>query len=236
VGFDTIVERALAKKPEERFQTAREFQSAVLQALQGKAIGATSKSKRFQADRTVAPAEATRVEGTRSKAATSEIRRAPVVSIPPETLAEIERSLSRHIGPLAKLLIKQGQGEAKTVEEFFRLLAENIPDAEEQVAFLKKMSTIKASVTDEKPGAPPAPAGPSATQLTRAAAATRSSFTPEVLSTAERRLASYVGPLARVLIKEAAVSSVNLKELYFKLAEHIDSEDERRDFLATLGK
>jgi hypothetical protein len=43
-----------------------------------------------------------------------------------------------------------------------------------------------------------------------------------------------VGPLARVLIKEAAGKSGNLKELYSQLATHIDSEEERRAFLTSL--
>jgi serine/threonine-protein kinase len=69
-----------------------------------------------------------------------------------------------------------------------------------------------------------------------AAEATRTGFTPEVLEMAEKRLASYVGPLARILIKDAAGKSGNLKELYAQLATHIDSEDERRDFLASLPR
>jgi len=45
-----------------------------------------------------------------------------------------------------------------------------------------------------------------------------------------------VGPLARLLIKDAVGKSSNLKELYAQLAAHIDSEDERRDFLAALPR
>ena len=53
---------------------------------------------------------------------------------------------------------------------------------------------------------------------------------------AEKRLASYVGPLARLLIKDAASKTGNLKELYLSLADHIDSEEERREFLASLPR
>jgi eukaryotic-like serine/threonine-protein kinase len=45
-----------------------------------------------------------------------------------------------------------------------------------------------------------------------------------------------VGPLARVLIRQAAESSVNLKELYAQLATHIDSEEERSAFLDSLPR
>ncbi len=215
-GFDGVVARALAKKADERFQTAREFQAGLLQALQGKAVNATAAAAR-------------RTETQRPAQASTAVRKAPAIAIAPEALAEIERSLSRHVGPLAKVLIKRSQGEAASVEEFFRTLAESIPDADEQKAFMKKMAQVKVQT------APAASA--EATAVSKAAAdATRTGFTPEVLEMAEKRLASYVGPLARILIKDAAGKSGNLKELYAQLAAHIDSEDERRDFLASLPR
>ena len=68
--------------------------------------------------------------------------------------------------------------------------------------------------------------------------------TPEALERAMRRAEElagllppdpeYVGPLAKLLIKDAASKTSNLKELYRALADHIDSDDERRDFLASL--
>lgn len=208
-GFDAVLARALAKKADNRFQTAAEFQGAILQALRFKSGGAPSAPRRET-----------------SRAATA-VRNAPALTLPPEVLAEVERSLSRHVGPLAKLLVKRTQGEATTIEEFFRALADNIPDAEEQQAFMKKMATVKPLVTAADT-IPETPKG--------ATAATRSAFTPELLATAEKQLASYVGPLARVLIKQAAESSGNLKELYTQLASHIDSDEERRAFLATLPR
>ena len=212
-GFDAVVARALAKKPEDRFQNAREFQAAMLQALQGKPITATSTAMR----------------GTSSVAAASAAAPARRLSIPPDTLAEIERSLSRHVGPLASVLVKRNLGEAKSVDDFFRALAENVPEGEEQDAFMKKMAGVKKAVATQ----PIKAAAPTATIVSKPAA-TRSVFTPETLATAERALASYVGPLARVLIKDAANKSGNLKELYAQLAAHIDSEEERRAFLASL--
>ncbi|HEY2630513.1 MAG TPA: serine/threonine-protein kinase, partial [Usitatibacter sp.] len=97
-GFDAILARALAKKPENRFQNATEFQAAMLQAL------------RFPG---ASPALPRRSE---PRAATA-VRNAPALSLSPETLAEVERSLTRHVGPLAKLLVKRSQGEAASIED-----------------------------------------------------------------------------------------------------------------------
>jgi serine/threonine-protein kinase len=215
-GFDAVIARALAKKVEERFQSAREFQSALLQALQGKTIATASAMRKTDAER--------------SQRGVTAVRAAPAMSLAPEAVAEIERSLSRHVGPLAKVLIKRSQGEAATIEEFFRALAEHIPDADEQRAFMKKIATVKTNAVN----APSVDATIAAPKAAREA--TRTAFTPEALATAEKRLASYVGPLARVLIKDAAGSSGSLKELYTQLAAHIDSEDERRAFLASLPR
>ena len=210
-GFDAVVARALAKKADQRFQTAREFQAAMLMALQGKSMTATMTLKTETA---MKPAE-----------------QVPVLAISPEALAEIERSLSRHMGPLAGVLIRKTRATTTNFDEFFRNLADQIPDEDEQKAFLKKVSALKPARRGAEPEPPPPPPPPKPSK-----AEPRPAFTPEQLEQAEKRLASYVGPLARLLIKEAAGKSGNIKELYAQLAAHIDSEDERRDFLASLRK
>ena len=217
-GFDGVIARALAKKADERFQNAREFQGAMLQALQGKAVspmGSTASAMK-------------RPDAQKSQAA-SAMRKPQALAIPADAIAEIERSLTRHVGPLAAVLVKQSQGESTTIEDFFRALAEHVPEGEEQDAFMKKMAAVKKSSAAREPAAE---AKAEKTIATRAPM--RPAFSPDVLTTAERALASYVGPLAKILIREAAGKSGNLKELYTQLAAHIDSEEERRAFLASL--
>lgn len=228
-GFDAVVARALAKKPEERFPSAKDFQVALLQALQGKLPGGASAAG--EVERTLSPADAKRVEATRTS-----MKAKRQLSLSPEVIAELERSLSRHIGPLARVLVKQGQSEASDMDEFCRILAENIPTQAERNEFLAKVAKLKRQ-------APEAPAEP-ATQPAVSATAmghskvhkTRINFTPEALAIAEKRLASYVGPLAKMLTRDAATKSGNLRELYAALAVHIDSEEERRAFLELVDR
>src|SRR5205085_10940896 len=87
----------------------------------------------------------------RSQRAATAVRTAPALSIDAAALEEIERSLSRHVGPLAGVLVKRTQAESRSVEEFFRTLAENIPDRDEQKAFLKKMALVKPKVESTAP-------------------------------------------------------------------------------------
>ncbi|APV49946.1 hypothetical protein BWI17_09765 [Betaproteobacteria bacterium GR16-43] len=229
-GFDGVVSRALAKKPADRFATAKDFQLALLQALQGKAVAG---GPRVDVERTLPPGEAARVESTRTSMRVT----ARALNVAPEVLAELERSLSRHIGPLAKMLVKQGQGEARDMEDFCRILAENIPEAAERNEFLAKVKAIRKKAEQAAaapPAAPPAPAPSEPVHATQSGKAhkDRINFTPESLALAEKRLASYVGPLARLLMKEAVHKSASLRELYSALAVHIDSDEERKAFMA----
>lgn len=220
--FDDVCARALAKRADERFQGAREFQAAMLAALQGKPLSAAAAPTRTRARAAPAADATARLEPGGTLA-----QRAPALQLPDEAIADIERSLSRHIGPLAKVLVRRARGEAPSIDAFFRALAAQIEDPAEQAAFAAKVASHRPA------GPPPVPPAPAAAARAPAPA---SALAPEVLATAERRLASYVGPLARILIKEAAGRTGNLEELYAQLATHIDSEEEKRAFLASLGR
>jgi serine/threonine-protein kinase len=229
-AFDAVVARALGKKPEERFQSAREFHAALLAAFQGRAV--PSRRGEPDAERTLGPGSAAKVEASRAAS--------PAVSasyiLPPDKLPEVERSLSRSIGPLAKVLIKQAQERSKNAGEFFEHLAAHIEDEGERKAFLDKLATLRRAEATAPPAPAPGAAATKGAASQAGAQAARVALTPEVLATAEKRLANHVGPLARVLIKDAAGKSGNLAELYAQLAEHIDDEAERKAFLASLGR
>jgi serine/threonine-protein kinase len=125
------------------------------------------------------------------------------------------------------MLVKRERSSARTLEEMLRNLAGNIPDEDEQAAFLRKMKAVRPAQ---------APASGLLETIAPTSQPSAPRFAPETLEQAERALASYVGPLARILIKEAASKSGNVKELYGQLAAHIDSEDEKRAFLALLAR
>jgi serine/threonine protein kinase len=240
VGFDVVISRALAKKPDDRFQNAREFQATLLLAMHNKPVPTGSTFiRRADPSRTLTAVEAAQVELTRGPMpSATQVARAPALAIEPERLLEIERALSKHMGPLATVLVKRTQRESATLDEFFRTLADNIPDDDEQVEFMKRMAVVKkAAAAAASTGATTAkPAAPAKEAAASSPGQAMPAFNPELLAVAEKRLASYVGPLARILIKDAAGRSGNIKELYNHLAAHIDSDEERRAFLASLPR
>jgi len=218
--FDGLVSRALAKNPDDRFQSAREFANALLAAFvkskPGNSPGADG-----------VPASPPRREAKKRTDSHHSPASGSSLPLPPATLAEIESSMIRSIGPLAKHLIRKCAQQARTLEEFYATLAANLPEGSERSNLLKRGEQLRLSRSDTPAGAA-VPAEP-------AAVGKRQTFDTTTLATAEKRLALYVGPLAKVLIRRAADDSDDVNELYRKLAEHIDSADERREFLKGLA-
>lgn len=156
----------------------------------------------------------------------------------PDVLETAENDLALHIGPLAKVLVKKTSHKASNIEELYQLLAEYVPTEREKTIFLGK-------------GLVPDKTRPSSTQGSHQAAArgeavttfkgdqrpgTVSTWEPEVLRTAEERLAVYVGPVAKVLVRKAAKKTSSTKDLYQVLAKEIPKERDKKHFLNLVTK
>ena len=207
-GLDALLLKALAKDRSDRFRTAADLLAALAEVLPASAeVGDTMAMDAFPSRTLALAAEVPKVAWT----------------LPPETLSEVERSLLRAIGPLARMLMRQAREQAASPEAFIRMLAGNIEDEGERATFLGKLQKVAQVELTRPPLSSEPPPSP------------RPEVTPEALATAEKRLASYLGPMARVLIKQAVGKSGNLKEIYQHLASNIEDEAERKAFLASLG-
>jgi eukaryotic-like serine/threonine-protein kinase len=133
----------------------------------------------------------------------------------PALLKELEAALAQHLGPIARVAVHDAAKTAGTLAELVRLLAWEIPDAAKP-AFQKKFSDV--SWVRSQPASGPA---------TKRVAA---DFSREILAEAEQRLAQYLGPVARVVVKRAAVNARDEAELYLLLAEEIEDPKDRKAF------
>ena len=77
-----------------------------------------------------------------------------------------------------------------------------------------------------RPGTPATPATPGSLVA----------WSREQLAEIERQLLPLVGPMARILVRDAAATTASRQELYQLLASHLESEDERRRFLTAGGE
>jgi serine/threonine protein kinase len=110
LGISVVVLKSLAKAPEDRYQTAAEFQGAWRQAF----FGGDDSETQILPQRVVS---------------------AP--KIDPKDLARVESGLTRVLGPIAKSLVAKAATRHHTVETLSRHLAEEIPREEDRTAFLK---------------------------------------------------------------------------------------------------
>jgi len=131
LAVSVVVMKSLAKAPEDRYQTAEEFQGAWRNAFFG---GDDSTTK------ILAPAN--------PQAAVSP----PVVSkLDAKEMAKVESALVRVLGPIAKSLVSKAAARHHTIDELSRHLAEEIPHEADRSAFLKSLGVGS--------GSHPAPSG-----------------------------------------------------------------------------
>ena len=156
----------------------------------------------------------------------------------PDVLGIVEDNLALHIGPLAKVLVKKTAQKASDIEELYQLLAEYVPTGPERNIFLGKATmggqTQPPSTQGSYQAADRDEAGAPFKGDQRPG--TVSTWEPEVLRTAEERLAVYVGPVAKVLVKKAAKNTSSTKDLYQVLSKEIPKERDKKHFLNLVTK
>jgi serine/threonine-protein kinase len=208
--LDAVLERALAKAPDDRFQDAAAF----VAALEGLKL----------VEREVAADGSTVI-----RVAPVQAPEPPPANTPPgwdaALLAQIEQQLVVYLGPVARMLVRKTALQVGSPKELIQHLTAAIPGEQDRLMFQRRLR---------------AAAGGTATGLATGASASvmgsqmsggLGSFDQAVLEKARQDLAVYLGPIAKVLVKQAAAKAGTPQELYQRLAEHIPTAAERTAFL-----
>ncbi len=136
----------------------------------------------------------------------------------PEVLKTVEVNLERHIGPLSKALVRKAAQKTSNVDELTELLAQFIPSQQDKTAFLQRTQIIRSKEAAPVTAPPPA------------------QLDDDVLRRAEKSLASYLGPMAKILVKKAARSTADLEEFCRILSEELPNEKQKRAFRRAIEK
>jgi class 3 adenylate cyclase len=183
--------------------------SATPAADQAQAAAAASRSGRLESSEFV-PAAAPRFE--------------------PAVLARVEGALAESLGPLARVLVRKAAQTAPDLPALCQSLDGALPEAQ-RAAFRRRLGNVSlaaAPAPARSPGpavvtpAPTSPPDPPAGRL----------LSPEVLAAATERLAAHIGPVAKLLVARAAKQAAGTKDLYERLAGHIDDPQARARFRA----
>jgi hypothetical protein len=145
----------------------------------------------------------------------------------PQVRREVERAVFKRV-PIIAFRIESVLPE-KSLEYF--LSAQHWLDAfpappqthyDKLLQYLRRALEARAKQTETAHAAPGEAPAPNPPPL----------FDATALQRIELNLARYIGPVAKVLVKRAAARSTNVDDLKRRLADELESEHERRDFLA----
>jgi serine/threonine-protein kinase len=253
-AFDAVLAKAMAKRMEDRYPGAQAFLQALtaahLQHTGGQAPTEEDNERTVLAfQRPPAPVKpvpaagpsqhgAGSLTGSPQAPAQSSSSGAGLTASAPEWLLavgpELQVALSTQIGPVARLVLKNTAREALDLDDLCaRLLPHIGSDAgraqfQEEVREIKKkhgMSTLgtMGARTQGHTGA---------TQLSQMTGMpTLLQLSPELMDAAQQKLAVYVGPIAKILVKRASKMTANADEFYRLLAENLPDPGDRARFL-----
>jgi serine/threonine-protein kinase len=232
-----VLERAMGKQPEKRFESGHAMAEALRQILGDPNGPETAEITRLSIAEATAvipagppvgqpggsPVEPP-VGSVSESSAGSPIGPPTDSSIPwpieASTLQMLEQKLASYVvGPIARIMVRTAAGRTNSLEALCAELAASLPEGAEREHFrhdvASLMRTRRPPATDDAPSH-----GHEGHALPE----------PE-LERAQRALTQYVGPIARVLVRQAAREAQSVDGLWQALATHIKQPAERAAFL-----
>ncbi len=225
--FDPMVLRALAKEPDARYASAEDFRRDLAEVGQH-AVSAALSEETLIMDPARAEGRGPNFStGAASLAGASGAggsgTAAPSHDWDPSVLADVESRLSRHLGPIARVMVRRAAARCIDLATLTTMLADQIPQEAERTAFRTATLAGRAGAGGGTGGSPAKAAG-----ATRMASATRIAgsgatgareptrldtrvedfpLTPAFIEHATRILAAEIGPIAKLLVRKATQSS-----------------------------
>lgn len=144
--------------------------------------------------------------------------------IEPEFLERVKPAFVRAIGPMADILLARAARKARDQDELLTLLGSALQDDTQRTAFLAQIGVRQPAT-----GSAAEPAEESAPPT-----ATASALDGALLSRAQSLLASHLGPIATLLVKQAAASATDHDDFVQRVASRITDSGERKRFLTEM--
>ena len=206
--IDAVVSTALEKNPDMRFQNAKALSRALRQACEA------------VAEVTDDPYGATQINMAAVK-----MEPAAVVATWDDTvLRTVERQLAHYVGPMARVMIRRAAEQTTDVDELYTRLAENISDPARRQQFFDEGNATAGAARGVNLS------GSTMGQRARNSAALEQTFVDQTTT----RLATYLGPIARVVANRAAQKAATQDEFVQLVAGHLGAQD-RGAFLREIG-
>jgi serine/threonine-protein kinase len=233
--FDALVQRALAKDPAQRFTAATAFRQALAEALGQPLAGALSPELVLPLPDAFAPTEriATGMSTNVPTGSGTGMTGEPPTHLDAAELAAVEAALARHVGPMAKVLVRRTARGCQDIAELYGRLAEQITSVPAREAFLGQASKSGHATGGTQGG------GARANASTNTGPVGTTAFTAPIglgslpvsdawLEQAAKLLLAHVGPIAKLMVKRAAERSRQREVLIQEFAAAVPAAQRAR--------
>lgn len=225
LAYDSVVARALAKRPEDRYPSAQAFR----QALAAIAMGAGAASS--DATVIVPPAQWARTveaapgagqapqSGSAANRGTqggTQGSGAVPTGWDAGTLSRIERALASHVGPMARLMVRNAARTCTDIGSLATAVSQHIPEAARRAQFMST-ATGGSSAVAAAPTPQPTASGYEPTQALHAPQG--EPLTEDMRQRAVQLLTRQLGPIAKVVVKRAADRAQGKADFLQQLAQ-----------------
>ncbi|MBV8379408.1 MAG: serine/threonine protein kinase [Paucibacter sp.] len=229
-AYDAVCARAMAKRAEDRYPDARSFRNALLAVAQGTAPAPAAAAADNDATVIISAAHAPHARPPATapappmpptqhwQRAVDAAQAAPsrpsgataLAHFDAQTLSRIERALATHVGPMAKLMVRDAARSCEDLATLATTVSQHIADQARRAQFISSVTggsqahpTGSGSATGAGGTAPGSAASGSGKTLLASKQALDEAFVARATQTLTRRL----GPIARVVVKRAAEQS-----------------------------
>lgn len=158
-----------------------------------------------------------------------------------ETLKLIATELALHVGPMATVLVGRAAKVSPTLQDLAEKVSQEISDEPARLQFMRKVMHGEAarrapsgnSIVGDKSVLNDRSLLNHKSVLTKTSASqlAHANFSQDVLDRAEKRLAQYLGAIARVVVRRTAAKARDEAELYLMLADQIQDKSQRSGFV-----
>jgi serine/threonine protein kinase len=217
-----ILQRALAKPPAARFQTAAEFAASLRQAMIAGVAEPAAILNRSPFDMAEAPAPPEPVSPPPEPVSPPSGRSSPADYWGAEFLKQLEAILANHLGPIAGLLVRNAASRSTQPAALYATLSASLPKSAQRAEFQQRVARLQPLLA----GAPPTAPVEAPTRRVTASSA----MSQEMLQAAQTALAHYLGPIAKVLVRQAAEQAGSAEDLCERLVVNLPKPDEAAAF------
>lgn len=201
--IDAMLMKALSKRPQDRFASAREWRDTLLAEL-----AAYNEEAGDPESTVLAYASPAAALDAAPASGASRVSRASRASRhwPREWIAQLEERLASHVGPVATLLLRRASASAADVDALRERLVTYLPDDAARREFDALLSQLEAGSSRALPA---------------------QTISAEQVSDAARQLTTYLGPIARIIARRAAASAPDLQTFHARLLDAVPQQKDR---------